>query len=178
VGRVDVERLLQKGASLELRHGVAATSSPVTSTYAQTTAEALAFAAFGSRWNLAVRARLATITRVPEHLELYVGGLDLVRGYADNRVRTRGYALTNVELRFVAFDSTWIALMPVAFTDMVLSESPKGPAGEDVPRALVSAGAGLRILVPKFVGTGFRFDLAVPAERPRVGLNVGVYQFF
>ncbi len=178
IGRVDTERLLLKGASLEVRHGIGATTSPVASTYAQTTIEALVFAAIGARWNLAARARLATITRVPEHLELYVGGLDLVRGYADNRVRTRGYALANLEMRFVAFDSTWIALMPVAFTDAVLSESPKGPAGEDVPRALLSAGAGLRILVPKFVGTGFRFDLAVPAERPRVGLNVGVYQFF
>lgn len=170
VGRVDTVRLRQKGASLEVRQGVGATSSPVTSAYTQTTAELLAFVVAGERWNFAMRARLATISRVPEHLELYVGGLDLLRGYLDNYVRTRGYVLYNLEVRYVAFDSTWIALMPVAFTD--------GMASEVAPRARFSAGVGLRVLVPKFVGTGLRFDLAVPFYQPTVAPNFGVYQFF
>mgnify|MGYP000930107254 CR=1 FL=1 len=170
VGRVDTVRLRQKGASLEVRQGLGATSSPVVSTYTQTTAELLAFVVAGERWNFALRARVATISKVPEHLELYVGGLDLLRGYLDNYVRTRGYVLTNLEVRYVAFDSTWVALMPVVFTDAMASEV--------APRALFSAGAGVRVLVPKFVGTGLRFDLAVPFRDPTVSPNFGVYQFF
>lgn len=170
VGRVDTVRLRQKGASLELRQGVGVTSSPVVSSYTQTTAELLAFVVAGERWNFALRARLATISKVPDHLALYVGGLDLLRGYLDNFVRTRGYVLTNLEVRYAAFDSTWIALMPVVFTDAMASEV--------APRALFSAGVGVRVLVPKFVGTGLRFDLAVPFQNPTIAPNFGVYQFF
>jgi outer membrane protein assembly factor BamA len=170
IGRVDTVRLRQRGASLELRQGFGATDSPVVSSYTQTSLELLAFVMAGERWNFAVRARLQTISKVPEHLELYVGGLDLLRGYRDNYVRTRGYVLTNLEVRYAAFDSTWIALMPVVFTDAMGSEA--------APHALLSVGAGIRVLVPKFVGTGLRFDLAVPLQDPTIAPNLGVYQFF
>lgn len=194
IGRVDTVRLRQKGASLELRPGLGFTSADP-NRYAQTTAELLAFAMLGERWNLALRVHGANVTRVPAHLEVYAGGLDLLRGFPDNYVRTRALSLANVELRLVAFDSTWVALMPVAFVDGALACSPKGPAG-----GALSVGGGLRVLIPKFVGTGLRVDLAIPlaaslggvslAEEARFGPatpaaevgsvqpSFGVYQFF
>lgn len=194
IGRIDTVRLRQKGASLELRPGLGFTSA-APHQYASTSADVLAFAMLGERWNLAARIHAQDVTRVPAHLEVFAGGLDLLRGFPDNFIRTRALALTNLEVRFVAFDSTWVAFMPVAFVDAAVARSPKGPVG-----GALSAGGGLRVLIPKFVGTGLRADLAVPlaasldgvtiAEQARFGpatptadvrsvqLNFGVYQFF
>lgn len=196
IGRVDTVRIRQRGASLELRttlgrvHG-----SDDAEGYAAFSAQALGFAMVGDRWNFAVRARVAGTTRVPEHLALYAGGLDLLRGFPDNYVRTHAMGLGNAEVRFTAFDSTWIALVPVAFADAIVARAPKGDVG-----GALAVGGGLRVLVPKFVGTGLRVDLAVPvaaslsevsepemarfgpttpsAKIPSAQPSFGVYQFF
>lgn len=158
-GRIDTVRIRQRGASVELRPGLGATSSDVASTYATATLEALGFAMFGARWNLAARVRVAGISRVPPHLMLYAGGLDLIRGFPDNYIRTDALALANVELRFTAFDSTWVAFVPTAFVDAAAARAPSG-----LPGTAMALGGGLRVLVPKFVGTGARIDLAVPVH--------------
>lgn len=195
IGRVDLVRLRYTGASLELRPSLGFTDSDVKKKYVGITAEALGYVMFGTRWNLAARIRGADITKVPEHMQIYAGGLDLLRGFPDNYVRTNAMLLANVELRFVAFDSTWIALQPTAFVDAVAARSPTGDPG-----SALAVGGGLRVLVPKFVGTGLRVDVAVPlhagladvsesqarqfgpvtpsASVPSAQLSFGVYQFF
>jgi hypothetical protein len=195
VGRIDTVRLRQRGASVELRPAVGLTTSDVTDAYAGATLEGLGFAMLGARWNVAVRARASGVSKVPPHLMLYAGGLDLLRGFPDNFVRTNALALANAEMRFIAFDSTWIALVPTAFVDAAAARSPSG-----APGAAVAVGAGLRVLVPKFVGTGLRVDFAVPVyadlapvrapDQARFGPvtpavdvgtvqpNFGVFQFF
>ena len=195
VGRVDTVRLRQRGASLELRPSLGLTTSEVADAYAGATLDGLGFVTLGARWNLAVRGRVASTGPVPPHLMLYAGGLDLVRGFPDNYVRTRALALANVELRLVAFDSTWVALVPTVFADAIAARAPSGEVG-----SAASVGGGLRVLVPKFVGTGLRADLAVPVHASlravrepdqarfgpvtpeaavgRVQPSVGVFQFF
>jgi hypothetical protein len=195
VGRVDVVRIRQRGASLELRPGIGATTSDVASSFATMTGEALLFLLAGERWNFAFRFRAANVTKVPPHLEHWAGGLDLLRGFPDNFVRTRAFALGNVEARFTAFDSTWLAIVPAAFVDAIAARSPDG-----TPGTALSLGAGVRLLIPKFVGSGLRVDLAIPVhanqrpvsagEEARLGPvtplpdigslqpSFGVYQFF
>lgn len=195
IGRIDTVRIRQQGTSIELRPGLGFTNSEVASQYVTMTGEVLAFAMVGERWNFAARVRGTNISRVPSHLELYAGGLDLARGFPDNYVRTRALALANLEARFIAFDSTWIALVPTVFVDAIAA---RAPAGE--PGTALSVGGGLRVLIPKFVGTGLRVDLAVPVhaglrgvtepEQARFGPTTptvdtgslqpsfGVYQFF
>ncbi len=201
IGRVDTVRIRQRGASLEVRPSVGFTTSNVASGYEAMTLDALAFAMFGSRWNVAARVHGATSSRVPEQLEYYAGGLDFVRGFPDNYVRSTALVLANVEMRFVAFDSTWIALMPVVFADAVAERSP----WDGLARGAFAVGFGARVLVPKFVNTGFRFDFGVPlasnveagappqpasptaplrtppvvhAPLDRLEYSLGVYQFF
>lgn len=195
LGRIDMVRIRQTGASLEVRPGLGLTTSDVASQYVSATAELLAFVMAGERWNFAARVRGSNVSAVPAHLELYAGGLDLLRGFPDNFVRTRALALVNLEARFTAFDSTWIALVPTAFADAAAARTPSGEPG-----TAVSVGGGIRVLVPKFVGTGLRVDLAVPvhtnlravtypsdrrfgpttptADLGSVQPSVGVYQFF
>lgn len=172
MGRVDTERLRQKGWSLEVRETVALVSSGPAPVVFQSFVEALWFRMFGERFNLAVRAQAALSSQAPTELRYYVGGLDLIRGYPDSLLRTERFALANVELRGTVFDSTWFAVVAAVFVDACLADV-------DGPRGLLSAGGGVRLLVPKLVKTGVRADLAVTlAGRPQLGVSFGVYQFF
>lgn len=170
-GRVDTVRLRQRGWSLELRETLGLPSSGLV--YSQTFLEFLGFVLFGERWNVAVRAQAAMSSEAPTELQYWLGGLDLVRGYADSLVRARSYALTNVELRVTLFDSMWFAVVAAAFIDAAIAQQAQQARG------LLSAGGGVRLLVPRLVKTGIRADVAVTVlGRPEVGLALGVFQFF
>lgn len=174
VGRVDTVRLRQRGAALEVKPSVFVTSDPATPYFGQATAELTAFWLLGERVNAAARVFGGASTPAPPQHRFYLGGLDSVRGFPDNVLRARLYSAANVELRVVAFDSMWFAVMPAVFLDGAVA---LGDAG--APVALASAGGGVRLLVPRLVKTGVRIDLAVPLTRaPTVDLSLGVYQFF
>jgi hypothetical protein len=112
-------------------------------------------------------------TDAPTELRYYLGGLDLIRGYADSLVRTQRFVLTNLELRGTVFDSTWFAIVAAAFVDGALADD-----GLHL-QPLLSAGGGLRLLIPRLVKTGVRADVAVTlVGRPLAGFSFGVYQFF
>jgi outer membrane protein assembly factor BamA len=175
LGRVDTVRLRMSGASVEVRPGVGLTTREPRGHYQQVNTEALAFLMLGERWNFALRATAGTSTDVPPQLRYFLGGLDVIRGYPDNHLRTHAYAAANAEVRFVAFDSKYVAFMPVVFSDAAVAEAEATTGVEDA----VSAGFGLRILIPYFVKTGVRADMAFPLrgeEAPRPAL--GVYQLF
>lgn len=170
VGRVDTVRLRQKGWSLELRETLGLPSSGLL--YSQTMLEFLGFALVGARWNLALRAQAALSSEAPTELQYWLGGLDLVRGYADSLVRTRAFALANAEARVTLFDSMWFAVQLAGFVDGAVAE-------QGGVKGLLSAGGGVRLLVPRLVKTGARADVAVTLlGRPEVGVSLGVFQFF
>jgi len=182
LGRIDTVRLRQRGATIELRPAVGVTSSNVTPTYGMLWGEVRAFAMFGERWNLAFRAQAASITRAPVQQQIWIGGLDTVRGFPDSHIRARASVTANLEMRFTLFDSTWFAIMPVVFVDAAAA---KEDAGGRV--GLLSVGGGVRFLIPRLIATGLRVDGAMPlAETQRAGvtktpgpaLSVGVFQFF
>lgn len=174
-GRVDTVRLREAGASIELRTSVGVTNDALTPLYLQAWAEALGFVPLGTRFNLALRGQAGLSTSAPTEQRFHLGGLDLIRGYADSSVRTEQFALGNLELRAVAFDSTWFAIVPAVFLDgaVVRTEALE-------PRGLLSAGLGVRLLVPKMLRTGLRADLAVTlvGGQPQLGFAFGVFQFF
>jgi outer membrane protein assembly factor BamA len=173
MGRVDIVRLRQKGWSFEVRETLGVASSGPQTFFAQAYFELLWFKLVGERFNLAVRAQGGVSTDAPTELKYQLGGLDLVRGYADSIVRTQRFALVNAEVRAVLFDSMWFAVMVAGFVDGALSDDGK------VVTPLISAGGGLRLLVPRLVKTGIRADVAVTLTgRPAAGFSFGVYQFF
>jgi hypothetical protein len=171
VGRVDTVRLRQRGWSLEFKETLGATSLRTQPIFVQSQLELLWFQMLGERWNFAVRAQAALSSAAPVELGYYVGGLDLVRGYADSQFHTLAFALANAEVRATLLDFMWFALVAAAFVD--------GAVVGPVPTPLLSAGGGLRVLVPRLVKTGIRADLAVTlVGTPTFGVSLGVYQFF
>jgi hypothetical protein len=173
LGRVDTVRLRQTGWSFELRETLGVASSGPERVYAQLFVEALWFSLLGERFNLAARVQGGLSSDAPVELRFQLGGLDLVRGYADSLVRTQRFALVNLEARGVVFDFMWLALMGAVFVDGALADD-----GQRVT-PLLSVGGGLRLLSPRLVKTGLRADVAVTLTgRPAPGLSFGVYQFF
>jgi hypothetical protein len=175
IGRVDVVRIRQVGQSLELRPGLGLTSRQ--ESYAQIWLQGLGFWAPGSRWNLALRLQGAAMTAAPVHLRQYIGGLYEVRGYRDYLRASHSYGLVNAEVRFVAWDWTWLAIVPAAFVDAAVL------AQGNSAQALASTGGGVRFLIPRFVRTGLRLDVAWPLAQhgdssTGPGASIGVFQFF
>lgn len=173
-GLVSWERLRQRSWSLEFRPTVAVTDAPDGGVFGQLWAELLWFRLVGERWNLAVRAQAGAMTGAQPQHQFFIGGLDLVRGFPDNHLRALHFALVNFEARWIAWDSTWLALMPTAFVDGVV-------ARDEQARGLgaFSTGAGIRILSPRLVRSGIRIDYAVPLERGRrPNVTLGVFHFF
>jgi hypothetical protein len=190
LGRVDVVRIRQTGWSVEVWPGFAVTDDPRHPSYPMLFAQALHFTTLGERWNLAFRAQVGLTPGARPQDRYFLGGLDPgtpptsammsfpsgIRGYEDGFLRTDGYASFNAELRFVAFDWMWLAIMPAVFVDAAAARRENG--GDVAP--MLSAGGGLRLLSPRLVRTGLRGDLAVPlvGTRPQLGFSFGVYQFF
>lgn len=106
----------------------------------------------------------------------YLGGLDRIRGFSDNRFAGRNYYLSNTELRYVTYQTTSIIVQNVIFTDIVnVVESSK----DLFDITAISAGGGLRIILPKFYKIAFRFDFAETLKRnDDININFGVQQFF
>ena len=181
LGRVDALRVRQRGVSLEVRSTAVATDAAPVRGFSQGWLELLALQTFGERWNLAARLQMGAQGEAPDHLRFWLGGLNLVRGYVDNHVRTGRYLLLNAEARWVALDSYWVALVPAAFVDVGLAAP---TFGTSLP--LLSTGGGVRIVFPWMVRSGLRVDAALPlladgcprGALPCIGLSLGVYQFF
>jgi len=174
LGRVDLDRLLMQGATLELKPRFGMAAGGQQALYVQLFAEALLFQKLSDRLNLAVRLQAAWSSPAPDQVLFYLGGLQSVRDYVNNALHTRAYVLGTLELRRTLFDSTWFALQAATFVDAAVAQVAQGQQ----PVA-TSWGVGVRLLVPKFVKTGLRADLAVPLDGEfRPSPSFGVYQYF
>jgi len=179
VGRLDTDRLRFSRGFAELRATAGATSAPQYPVWNQVELEAQWFIEWGSRFNFASRLKAGAVYSARPQDRFYLGGLDAVRGYQDSEFRAFSHATANVELRFVAFDSTWFAVMPVAFVDGGVMVRDTGNVA-----AVASAGAGLHLLIPRIAMYGGRVEVAFPfvpgplspAFAP--GFNFGVWHFF
>jgi outer membrane protein assembly factor BamA len=89
----------------------------------------------------------------------FIGGLDQVRGFLDNRWHGPAYATGNVELRVPSLIHRWVVLQHVAFLDAAAVGDRLSDLGH-VRGA--STGVGLRILSPAVYRLMIRVDYAVP----------------
>jgi len=135
----------------------------------------------GDSWTFAWRSQAGAQSSSQPEYHYFLGGLDLIRGFEDNYIETQLFALINLEVRVIVFDSTWLAIQPAAFIDGAIARAETGDAV-----GALSTGVGVRFLVPKLVHSGFHADVAwplVPFTPPsrvvnRTSLNLGLYEFF
>ena len=106
----------------------------------------------------------------------YLGGLDRVRGFSDNRFAGRYFWLSNTEIRLPVWSRSWFVLQSVGFLDIV-STSEQFNQLDAVDGA--SAGVGFRVVLPKIYRSVLRFDYAVPLKKKDdMNFSFGVQQFF
>lgn len=177
-GRIDQLRNRARGWSVELRPMVVAVAAEP-SVYAQLSLEGLAFVSPGAHWTFAARVQAGTMSLAPVSQRWFLGGLQQVRGFHDNYLRTRNFALINGEVRVVVFDSWLLAVVPALFVDAAAArDDAMGPTW------IAALGGGVRFLVPAFVRTGLRVDVAAPVKGTAcrgarcLGLSIGIFQFF
>ncbi len=106
----------------------------------------------------------------------YFGGLDRIRGFADNRFSGRYSLLSNSELRATYIRKpSWI-LQVVSFIDL-LSSTEKFSELDRISAA--SAGVGFRIILPKIYRATLRLDYARPLVKDdEQSFGFGLQQFF
>lgn len=174
IGRVDNVRLRDQGVSLETRAGLGYTTRKNAALFHRFTMELNANAMAGQRWNFGIRAIAGTISTSPDQMQFFVGGLDLLRGYPDNYFQANAYGLYNADIKFIVFDTTWLAMLPALFSDGAVIRR-----GDGTRHAAMSVGTGLIFVIPKFADSQLRIDLAVPLRPPyHPGIGLGSAAFF
>lgn len=106
----------------------------------------------------------------------YFGGLESIRGYADNRFAGRYYWLSNSEMRFTFLSRSSFVLQGVGFLDIVGTSE----YFNDISNlTAASSGFGIRIILPKIYRFVFRIDYAKPIKKnDKNAFSFGVQQFF
>jgi hemolysin activation/secretion protein len=88
-----------------------------------------------------------------------LGGLDRIRGFADNRFAGSQFALSNSEGRYLFFEKPAFLLQGIGFIDF-------GAIGDEASALTkvraASIGAGMRLILPKFYRFVVRLDYAKP----------------
>lgn len=116
-----------------------------------------------------------TTTKVLQYWH-YLGGLDRIRGFADNRFAGSHFALSNSEARYLFLEKPSFLAQGVGFIDF-------GAVGDDASSLTkiraASVGTGLRLILPKFYRFVVRVDYAKPIlKNDTMNWSFGVQQFF
>jgi outer membrane protein assembly factor BamA len=143
--------------------------------YHQITADFQGYKSIGAL-TLAQRIKLGHANSSHMGNQFFIGGLDSLRGFSDNRFYGNAFALSNTEIRYGAYTSKHIIGQVVAFYDMA-------SVNNDVQNlntiAGSSIGVGLRVIAPKVYRLVGRIDLSVPVvNSDDKVLSFGVQQFF
>lgn len=116
-----------------------------------------------------------TDTNILQHWN-YLGGLESIRGYADNRFATKNYWLTNTEIRHFTSETPDLLMQSVFFVDAIgIDESDRSIQNFTA----LSSGIGARFIFPKIYRLVLRIDYAKPIiNNDEQFVNFGIQQFF
>lgn len=175
-GRVNHNSYLIDGMDVGLSVKYASSATQNVDDFVQTDFSFRYYKTLWSKWTFAQRILAgATSTNVIQYW-YYLGGLDRIRGYTDNRFAGRNYILSNTELRWAAVDKPNYVIQGTTFVDLL--ESGENFSDLDSLKG-ASLGLGIRIILPKFYRMALRFDAATRFVRDdEKGFSFGVQQFF
>ncbi len=134
------------------------------------------FRPLSSRWQYGQRLLAGvTTTKVLQYWH-YLGGLDRIRGFADNRFAGSHFGLSNSEIRYLLLEKPFVLVQGAGFLDLA-AVGDEATALSELKAA--SVGAGVRLILPKFYRFIVRLDYAKPiVKNDTMNWSFGVQQFF
>ncbi len=178
-GRIDRNEFYVQGSELTLQAELAHTAIGSEFNFARAELRWLGAWRPARDWNLATQAQLGTKTGHEAQHKFYLGGLDTLRGFLDGQFRGDHYWLVNAELRPTLWSSPLAVLQGNVFTDVAKTWDGQGFSRAGFAHPFVSAGAGLRVILPRIYRAVLRLDLArtyTPVQQ--TGIAFGLQQFF
>ncbi|MBK8202482.1 MAG: BamA/TamA family outer membrane protein [Bdellovibrionales bacterium] len=176
VGDIEGEPQALSGQSIGAHFGYANSLDSSADSFVQIDLSFHLFKSILPRWQLAQRLIAGvTSTQVLQYW-YYLGGLDRIRGFADNRFAGSHFAVSNSETRYLLFEKPSYLIQGVGFVDF-------GAVGDEASEMTkvkaASLGAGLRLILPKFYRFIVRLDYAKPIlKSDTMNRSFGVQQFF
>lgn len=178
LGELNYDRYLVNGkqTSLEARLSREKSSSNKSTTL---TLNHTQFYIFKRDHNLGIHLSLGHTNSDLLEDQFYLGGLSEIRGYEDRRFKGANFWKANLEYRIIGYQTSWLALQPIAFTDF-------GRVGDTFKNLLnsqstdfASIGLGLRFIFPKVYRLNARIDFAKTLDsNSRSDVSFGLQQFF
>lgn len=133
----------------------------------------------GETQNIGLNAKWgATNARILEQ-QFLLGGLQDIRGYANNQFIGRWFWQANLEYRISSLASDWLVVQHVVFLDAVKTAVQGRALLGSSPGPFYSTGLGIRLISPRIYRFVLRVDLAQTiGPIDRLGVAFGVQQFF
>ncbi len=139
----------------------------------------VSFLRFTTLWlksTLGLRLNFGFSTQEQEYQKYFLGGLESIRGFANQRFRGSFFWLGNLEYRIPSVDTPWVAIQHILFVDAL---GVSDYAFEMWGLSGASVGVGLRLMSPKIHGfvarIGYAFNI-YGGDGP--ALSMGGGQFF
>lgn len=176
LGQIDFYGYLQKGLELQLNSKMAFSQTSGIDHFFQFDLDFKYYKIIYKDHTFAQRALIgATSTEVLQYW-FYLGGLDRIRGFADNRFAGKYYWLSNSEYRIPIWKKQKFIIQVNGFLDLV-------GAHEELKSSYqltgASVGTGLRLILPKIYRFVMRIDYAKPIKKEDDNaISLGVQQFF
>lgn len=110
------------------------------------------------------------------HNQVFLGGLDSVRGLPDGALHGNVASYANFELRHIMARKKYVWIQSASFVDVGAAHNSWGELSKETR---TSAGLGMRFLIPQVYRLMFRIDYAWNLDSPGVsGVSLGLNQFF
>lgn len=175
-GRIEGEAQTLNGKLLNITFGYAHPLKNNVDSFAQGDVNFTIYKSLSPEWQFAQRFMGGvTSTKVLQY-KYYLGGLDRIRGFSDNRFAGTQFALANSEARYLIAEKSSFLLQGVGFLDFAaISEQ----SSDLLKLKAASVGAGVRFILPQFYRFVVRFDYAKPLlKSDSMNWSFGVQQFF
>lgn len=176
IGRINYDSFLTEGGLLRLDYSIGYSRKGDGENFQKRQLIAKYFATILDTHTFAQRFILGNTTAKNIQYHFYLGGLDRIRGFADNRFDGRSLWLSNTETRFVVYKNDLFIIHNSGFID-ILGISEKKHQISSLTAA--SMGLGMRVTAPKIYRFVGRLDYAVPiVKKDSKRISFGVQQFF
>lgn len=175
-GQIQEDKQTKNGSKLDLSFRYALSATNDVDDFLDVNLDLQTFKALSEKSNWAHRFMAGyTSTNLLQYWH-YLGGLDRIRGFANDRFAGRYYWLSNLEFRRILLQKDDYVIQGTSFLDAATAVESLGALDRV---GGVSVGFGARLILPKIYRFVVRLDVAAPIKKQdNHYISFGLQQFF